>query len=268
MRENDEKSVSAYQNPQDEESGTKELEPENAENSGKKGGHTRRRKARGKARGPQAKRGQIRDRIREIAREEFIKNGYDGTTIREVARQAGCDSAMVSYYFGAKQRLFRDCFNLPLDPAELIFTVLAEGPQGAGERMIRQALNLYEEQITADTMRILMTSLLTDVTTSQRFRNYVRHEILEILQLKLGAPPQFAEEIELAISTLYGFATMRYIVELEPIASMPTERVVRELAPVLQYRVERVFAMIQRSDEVARRAQPAAQTPAVARAQW
>ncbi len=244
MSDDEGKSAVSSGKSQSPQPGTKELGAENNDEPRTSGNHN-------KARGPHARRGEIRDRIREAARKEFIEKGYDGTTIRNVARRAGCDSAMVSYYFGAKQRLFRDCFNIPLDPAELVLSVLAEGPQGAGERMIRQALNLYEEQITADTMRILMTALITDVTTSQRFRNYVRHEILENLRIKLGAPIQFAEEIELAISTMYGFATMRYIVRLEPIASMPTERVVRELAPVLQYRVERVFALIQRSEELA-----------------
>ena len=198
----------------------------------------------GKNRGPRGKRGQMRDRIREAAREQFIAHGYDGTTIREVARRAECDSAMVSYYFGAKQRLFRECFNLPLDPVEFILTNLQDGPQGAGERVVRHALQLYEEQITADTMRILMTALITDVTTTQRFRHYIRDEVLEALRIKLSAPRQLAEEIEIAVAAMYGFATMRYIVRLEPLASMDSERVVREFAPIIQYRIDRIFAQI------------------------
>lgn len=213
-------------------------------NSGTKGPDTTSDELSGKSRGPRAKRGEVRDRIREAAREQFISHGYDATTIREVARRAGCDAAMVSYYFGAKQRLFRECFNLPLDPVEFVLEQLKDGTQGAGERVVRHALELYEQQITADTLRILMTALVTDVTTSQRFRTYIRHEILEVLRIKLDAPKQLAEEIGLAVSTMYGFATMRYIVRLEPLASMPTERVVRELAPIVQYRIDRVFSLI------------------------
>ena len=195
-------------------------------------------------RGPRARRGQMRERIREVAREQFVTRGYDGTTIREIARQVGCDSAMVSYYFGAKQRLFRECFNLPLDPVDFVLENLKDGPQGAGERMTRHALQLYEEQFTADTMRTLMHALMTDANTSQRFRHYIRHEVLECVRRELGATKHMAEEIELAISTMYGVATMRYIVRLEPLASMPVERLVRELAPLIQYRIDRIFMQI------------------------
>ena len=186
----------------------------------------------------------MRERIREVAREQFVTRGYDGTTIREIARQVGCDSAMVSYYFGAKQRLFRECFNLPLDPVDFVLENLKDGPQGAGERMTRHALQLYEEQFTADTMRTLMHALMTDANTSQRFRHYIRHEVLESVRRELGATKHMAEEIELAISTMYGVATMRYIVRLEPLASMPVERLVRELAPLIQYRIDRIFMQI------------------------
>ncbi|MFT0848915.1 TetR family transcriptional regulator [Actinomycetaceae bacterium L2_0104] len=186
----------------------------------------------------------MRERIREVAREQFVTRGYDGTTIREIARQVGCDSAMVAYYFGAKQRLFRECFNLPLDPVDFVLENLKDGPQGAGERMTRHALQLYEEQFTADTMRTLMHALMTDANTSQRFRHYIRHEVLESVRRELGATKHMAEEIELAISTMYGVATMRYIVRLEPLASMPVERLVRELAPLIQYRIDRIFMQI------------------------
>ncbi len=196
-----------------------------------------------KTRGPRAKRGRIRDNIREVAREQFITHGYDGTTLREISRQVGCDSAMVSYYFGAKQRLFRECFNLPLDPVEFILANLKDGPQGAGERMVRHALELYEEQFTADTMRTLMHALMTDTATNQRFRNYIHHEVLESVRQELGATKHMAEEIELAISAMYGVVTMRYIVRLEPLASMPVDRLVRELAPIVQYRIDRIFVL-------------------------
>ena len=90
---------------------------------------------------------------------------------------------------------------------------------------------------------------MTDAGTSQRFRDYVRNEVLEQVGSQLGLTTRDAEEIELAMSTTFGIVTMRYIVRLEPLASMPKERVIAELGAVLQPRIDRAFARLERSQE-------------------
>ncbi|RZJ95615.1 MAG: TetR/AcrR family transcriptional regulator, partial [Brevundimonas sp.] len=44
------------------------------------------------------------------AEDLFSKHGFYGVTIREVAREAGVDTALVHYYFGAKRELFDAVF--------------------------------------------------------------------------------------------------------------------------------------------------------------
>ena len=194
-------------------------------------------------RGPRAGRGEVRARISRAAREEFVTRGYDGTTLRSVARRAGCDPALVSYYFGSKQRLFRECLNLPLDPAEELLKVLTPGVEGVGERLVRHALSLYDERLTGDTMLVLMRALITDAQTGQRFRSYFRHEILAAVTRFLGGDPRIEEQIEVVMSMLYGVATMRYVVRLEPLASLPREALVGQLAPLVQERIERMLGV-------------------------
>ncbi len=193
-------------------------------------------------RGPSGHRGTVRDRIRRCAHTEFVERGYDGATMREIARNAGCDSAMVTYYFDSKQRLFRECFNLPSDPAEDVLSCLAPGPEGAGERLVRYALVLYEEHLTSETMQALMRALITDAATGRRFRDYIRTDVLDRVAKVLGSGDELAEQIELAMSMLYGMATMRYVVRLEPLASMPRDRIVAEFAPLIQERIDQVVA--------------------------
>ena len=213
-------------------SGTKDLCPKNDE-------------IHAKNRGPKAGRGAIRDKILECARKAFIAQGYDATTMRGVARDAGCDSALVSYYFGSKQLLFRECMNLPEDPAQMVLASLMEGREGAGERLLRAGFHLYEEQLTKDTMAALMRALMADAATSQRFKHYIRTDVIDRVAQYAQHPDRLAEEIEITMATMYGIATMRYIVELEPLASMPSERLVRQLAPLIQVRVDRIFALFE-----------------------
>lgn len=51
-----------------------------------------------------------KDKILDAAEDLFSQHGFYGVTIREVATQAGVDTALLHYYFGNKQGLFDDVF--------------------------------------------------------------------------------------------------------------------------------------------------------------
>ena len=127
----------------------------------------------GRERGPRGARGKMREQIKRVAESQFMARGYDGTTMRSIAKGAGCDPAMVSYYFGSKQRLFRDCFDLPLDPLQQILQLWEPGLEGIADRLLDFAFTLYEERLTKDRMKALMRALITDSETTQRFRAYM-----------------------------------------------------------------------------------------------
>lgn len=205
----------------------------------------------GREKGPRGARGKMREQIKRVAESQFIARGYDGTTMRSIAKGAGCDPAMVSYYFGSKQRLFRDCFDLPLDPLQQILQLWEPGLEGIADRLLDFAFTLYEERLTKDRMKALMRALITDSETTQRFRAYMSEnllkggaEVLNTLQIASGQEvneeleTNFQALIEILMSMIYGVATMRYIVQLEPVASMERSELQNRLAPILQTQIE------------------------------
>lgn len=205
----------------------------------------------GRERGPRGARGKMREQIKRVAESQFIARGYDGTTMRSIAKGAGCDPAMVSYYFGSKQRLFRNCFDLPLDPLQQILQLWEPGLEGIADRLLDFAFTLYEERLTKDRMKALMRALITDSETTQRFRAYMSEnllkggaEVLNTLQIASGQEvneeleTNFQALIEILMSMIYGVATMRYIVQLEPVASMERSELQNRLAPILQTQIE------------------------------
>ena len=48
----------------------------------------------------------LRVRIKNVAIEHFNKNGYHGTTIRNIAREVNCSLPMIYYYYKSKKDLF------------------------------------------------------------------------------------------------------------------------------------------------------------------
>ena len=49
--------------------------------------------------------------IIQTAEQLFAKKGYEATTVRDIAEQAGVNIAMISYYFGSKEKLLEALFN-------------------------------------------------------------------------------------------------------------------------------------------------------------
>lgn len=55
------------------------------------------------------------ERILHTARKLFIKNGYTGTSIRDIAKASGTNIAYVNYYFESKYNLFEIIFDEAFD---------------------------------------------------------------------------------------------------------------------------------------------------------
>src|ERR1700753_1588819 len=48
--------------------------------------------------------------IINTAEKLFALNGFDGTSVRDIAQEAGINIAMISYYFGSKEKLMEAVF--------------------------------------------------------------------------------------------------------------------------------------------------------------
>lgn len=47
------------------------------------------------------------EKIRDAAQRLFVQQGFAATTTRDIAKEAGINLALVNYYYGSKQNLFR-----------------------------------------------------------------------------------------------------------------------------------------------------------------
>jgi TetR/AcrR family transcriptional regulator len=51
------------------------------------------------------------ENILNVAREVFLQNGYDGTSMQMIADTAGINKSLLHYYFRSKERLFEKIFS-------------------------------------------------------------------------------------------------------------------------------------------------------------
>ena len=171
--------------------------------------------------------------ILAAARTSFADKGFAGTTIRGIAATAGVDAALVHHYFGTKDDLFLAAMELPVDPRHVIGPAVAGGVDGAGERLLRAFLALWDDPEVAPVLIAFVRSVLQPGGERLLTEGFLPVVLLPVGEaLDLDRPEV---RMPLLISQVAGLIVMRYLVRLEPIASMPADVVVATYAPVLQH---------------------------------
>jgi AcrR family transcriptional regulator len=174
-----------------------------------------------------------RGAIVEAARVEFGARGYEGTTLRGVARAAGVDPRLVHHYFESKADLFIAAMDLPARPQDLVPLIIGPGPDGIGERLVRFFFSVWETEVGRQRLPALLGSLLTNPEGARMLREFLTEELFGKIAASLPVDrPQL--RAALAASQMVGIAMCRYVVLVEPIASADIEDLVPLLAPTLQ----------------------------------
>ncbi|MFI5984329.1 TetR family transcriptional regulator [Streptomyces sp. NPDC051555] len=194
----------------------------------------RRRRGPGRPRQDEAGDGPgTQERIRLAARSEFADRGYDKTSVRGIAKAAGVDPALVHHYFGTKDDLFAATIEMSVDPALVVPAVVGDGPDGIGERLARYFLGIWENPASRAPLLAVVRSALTHEAAAKVLRELILRRVLERVAADLKVPdPTF--RAELAASHMVGIAILRYVVQVEPLASADAEDIVALVAPTLQ----------------------------------
>jgi AcrR family transcriptional regulator len=162
------------------------------------------------------------------ARAIFAARGYEGTTIRAVATQAGVDPSMVMRYFGSKAGLFTAAVTLDLQVSDL-GSVPADR---RGELLVRHFIDRWEDPGRDDELIALMRTAVTSETVAEQLQAVLSQLITEPIA-DLGGE-QAAVRGTFIAAQLVGLALCRYILRLEPLASMSSDDVVAAVAPSVQ----------------------------------
>jgi AcrR family transcriptional regulator len=170
--------------------------------------------------------------ILAAARELFASSGYGGTTIRAVAAAAGVDAALVHHYFGAKDDLFLAALEVRLDPRVVVAPVIEGGVDRAGERLLQVFLAVWDDEESRQPLLALFRGIV-EPSGAQLVRDGFMRVVLGPVGAALGLDDP-GRRMALVASQLVGIVVLRYVVRVEPLASMPGDVLVATYAPTLQ----------------------------------
>ncbi|MGQ4600009.1 TetR/AcrR family transcriptional regulator [Nocardia sp. R6R-6] len=175
-----------------------------------------------------------REAILAAARARFADAGFDKTSVRAVATDAGVDPALVHHYFGTKQQLFAAVVELPVDPESTLRIIESVPLNQLGENIIRAVVGVWDSPAGPGIVAAVR-SLLAGSDDPTLARAFVSEVVLERIRLRIAtADDDGRTRVALVASQMVGVLVGRKILAVEPLASMPASDLAAAVGPTLQ----------------------------------
>jgi AcrR family transcriptional regulator len=178
-----------------------------------------------------------RDDIIAAARETFAQQGYDGTSLRAVARAAGVDAALVHHYFDGKSDLFMAAMALPFDPRAVHLASEAAASSGfSGAVAVEGFLTMWDKaEGTGSSFVSCVGAMAASPAVADAIREFVRERVWGRVQALEGEDAATTDtRRSLVASQLMGLAYTRYVLRVPPMSTASPAQIGRWVGTTLE----------------------------------
>jgi AcrR family transcriptional regulator len=186
-----------------------------------------------------------RQAILDAAREAFADNAYSVASLRDIARRADVDPALVHHYFGSKRQLFDAVVATPWRQVKTQLQDIVDRDPNA-EQLLRTFLSACEDPETGPAILAVTRDILDSTARTQHHLPAEsgdpcappKPQPVVPPRRSRGAPtsseqlrPDLSARRCLLAGDLLGLVIARYVLRLQPLADAPQQWVVGALAP-------------------------------------
>lgn len=167
--------------------------------------------------------GATRDRLLQSARRRFAVLGYDRTTTRDIAADAGVNISLINRYFGSKEGLYVEVLN----ESTRLFT-----PQTGGRTDRRDVLDMllaslkpeaWPEYGNEHPVMLMVREPADDPATQNLRRETLLAGIAEVERSLIASGPDDADQrrlrAEMVVALYFGMVILRGLLPDEPLSS-------------------------------------------------
>lgn len=174
-----------------------------------------------------------REAILAAASRHFAQHGYDRASLRGIAAEAGVDQKLIAHFFGSKQQLFVAAVGLPFNPGEVLPAILAGDPDSVGERLAALLVEVLEQPELHQRLTGVVRAAASEPEVARMLREFLTRELFGPAAELLGTEDG-PVRANLVGSQIVGLVMARYVIAIEPLATMPPRAVAAAVAPTLQ----------------------------------
>jgi AcrR family transcriptional regulator len=174
-----------------------------------------------------------RGEILAAARALFAVQGFERTSMRAIAREARVDPSLALHYFGTKEDVFLAAIELPFVPEVVLPSLVVGDVQSLGERVARFAVALLEDEAARARVLAIVRAAASEPAAAALLRGLIEERIRDPIARALRTDDA---ELRAALmgSQIVGLVMARYVVRVEPLASLPPDDLVETIAPTFQ----------------------------------
>ena len=177
-----------------------------------------------------------RREIMAAATQEFARHGYGGATLRGIARLAGCDAKLIHYYFGSKGGLFAATIVAGYERrgfTSILKDPLTPGHGSRGTRFVTTLLTMMESADAGPVYLAVLRDIGNNAHVRAIFLEFLTKRVIAGNARELGVD-HATTRIPLVGTQILGLVTVRYILRVEPVASMPISQLASIVGPTLE----------------------------------
>lgn len=195
--------------------------------------------------------------IMEASEALFADQGFNGTSVRDISEKANVNLAMVSYYFGSKEKLLEAIFQYRGEIAKLKLESIIQKPGLSSLDKVNLLIDHYIDKvmnqqcfyrIMAREQVLNATGPIAELILQMKRRN---HDLISKLVQEGQKKGEFKKNIDvpLMITTMIGTAnhlitSKHYYKELSNLQSLSEEEYQKHLRKKLSQHLKQLFKII------------------------
>ncbi len=195
--------------------------------------------------------------IMETAETLFAEKGFNGTSVRDIADKAQINLAMVSYYFGSKEKLLEALFTYRGETFKMTLESWIENKELTAMEKVNMLIDHYIDKVMSQQCfsRIMAreqvmnhTGTTAELIIQMKKRN---QELIGKLILEGQKKGEFKKSIDipLMMATLIGTAntmvtTQHYYREINSLQNMSAEEFQKHIRKKLSQHLKKIFKAI------------------------
>lgn len=195
--------------------------------------------------------------ILTAAEKLFADRGFDGTSVRDIADTAGVNLAMISYYFGSKEKLMEAMFNYRSQFFKLQLESMIQNKELEPLQKVELLIDQYIEKLTSNQCfhRVMVREQMVNNN------GFIANQITQLKKKNQELVKQLIQEgqkkgvfvknidVPLLMTTMTGtisqlITTQHYYREVNDLQSLSEEEFMKLIKKKLSQHLKRIFKAV------------------------